>query len=105
MGRDDQGGNSNSMSGMAMFYFLQLADGLTTLIFLMLGISEGNPIVHFAMAHTNPVTGLVVAKFICVALGLMCSVSGRMWAIQKLNLIFTFVVVWNLASIGMKIWA
>jgi hypothetical protein len=93
------------MSGMAMFYFLQLADGLTTLIFLMLGISEGNPVVHFAMAHTNPVTGLVVAKSICVAVGIVCSVSGRMWAIQKLNLIFTFVVVWNVASIGMKVWA
>jgi multisubunit Na+/H+ antiporter MnhG subunit len=88
------------MYGMAMFYFLQVADGLTTLIFLMLGISEGNPVVHFAMAQTNPVVGLVIAKTICIGAGILCSMSGRTWAIRKLNLIFTAVVLWNIASIG-----
>jgi hypothetical protein len=93
------------MRSMAMFYFLQAADGLTTLIFMMLGISEGNPLVHFAMAQTNPVTGLLVAKSICVGGGVLCSLSGRMWAIKKLNLVFALVVVWNLASIGARVWA
>ena len=90
------------MGGMATFYFLQIADGLTTLIFLMLGISEGNPLVRLVMTQTNPITGLLVAKAICIGAGIMCSMSGRMWVVKKLNIIFVLVVAWNLASIGLQ---
>src|SRR4051812_37244834 len=55
--------------GISIFYLLQLADGLTTLIFLTLGIAEGNPIVHFVMAQTNPVAGLLLSKLVCITVG------------------------------------
>ena len=90
------------MSGMAIFYVLQLADGLTTLIFLTLGISEGNPLVRFAMTLTNPLAGLLIAKSVCVAFGIVCSVSGRMAAVRKLNFIFGLIVAWNLTAIGLR---
>lgn len=91
-----------TMYGMPMFYTLQLADGLTTLIFLTLGISEGNPLVRFAMSHTNPIAGLLIAKAICIAAGIACSMSGRMEAVKKLNFIFAVIVAWNLTNIVLR---
>lgn len=90
------------MGGMPMFYFLQVADGLTTLIFLTLGISEGNPLVRLAMTQTNPFAGLLIAKAICIAAGIACSLSGRTGAVKKINFIFALIVVWNLTNIGLR---
>ncbi|MDX2178621.1 MAG: DUF5658 family protein [Bryobacteraceae bacterium] len=82
------------------FAYLQILDLLTTMAFLMLGVSEANPIVVFAMSVApNQFWGLVAAKLAAMMLGLYCWFSGRERTLGRINILFAAVVVWNLWAI------
>ena len=82
------------------YSYLQVLDLLTTIAFLIHGIQEGNPLVRLAMKVTpNPIVGLVVVKGLAVALGLVCWLSGRDRALNRINIVFAIVVAWNLSAL------
>jgi hypothetical protein len=88
------------MSTLVQFSYLQLLDILTTLAFLSNGVSEGNPLVAFAiqMAH-NPLIGLTVVKVAALALGIYCWRSGRPRVLFCANVGFAALIVWNLIAL------
>jgi hypothetical protein len=82
------------------FLYLQGLDLLTTVAFLMSGVSEANPFVRFAMQRAgDPLVGLVCVKAIALGLGMICVGRGRVKLLQKANIFFALLVIWNLVSL------
>jgi hypothetical protein len=48
---------------------------------------------------TNPLGGLVLVKVVAVALGLYCWRVGRGRLLSRINVVFAFIVAWNLAAL------
>jgi hypothetical protein len=48
---------------------------------------------------TNPLGGLLLVKVIAVALGLYCWRVGRGRLLSRINVVFAFIVAWNLAAL------
>jgi len=66
----------------------------------MSGVSEANPLIRYAIRATgNPVLGLAVVKAAAVALSLICLGRGNIRLLQRVNLFFALLVVWNLVSL------
>jgi hypothetical protein len=85
---------------LIQFAYLQLLDLMTTLAFLVQGVQEGNPLVRLAIqATSNPLGGLILVKIFAVLLGLYCWRMGRTRVLSRMNLLFAFVVTWNLAAL------
>jgi hypothetical protein len=92
--------DARSRALLVQFSYLQLLDVLTTLLFLTMGVREGNPIVRFAMAASpSPIGALLLLKIGAVAAAVYCSVSGRHRVLFRINLLFAALVVWNLIAI------
>lgn len=89
------------MNAILMRYsYLQLLDLLTTMVFLLLGVREGNPLVRFSIgAAGSPLAGLLLIKGGAVALALFCWWSGRMRLLSRVNLFFAVVIAWNLVAL------
>ena len=83
---------------LLVFIFLQMADLGTTVAVLRLGGVEENPLVKHLMAF-GPVTGLILAKLVTVAFGIMCFLTARYHALRIGNFIFVAIVAWNLSVI------
>ena len=90
------------MNAVLMRYsYLQLLDLLTTFVFLLLGVQEGNPVVRLSMEMAgSPLAGLLVVKGGAMALALFCWKSGRMRLLGRVNLFFSVVIAWNLAALA-----
>ena len=85
---------------LLQYSYLQVLDLLTTLAFLLHGVREGNPLVRMMMhVTTNPLGGLLLVKVIAVALGLYCWKVGRGRLLSRINVVFAFIVAWNLAAL------
>lgn len=84
---------------LLIFCGLQIADIISTLIFLHLGIREANPLVGYLINLTNPLTGLLLIKLIGIGLGLFCFFCNRMDFLKGINICYIIVVLWNLAAI------
>jgi hypothetical protein len=85
---------------LIQFAYLQLLDLMTTLAFLVQGVKEANPLVRLAIqATTNPLGGLILVKIFAALLGLYCWRMGRTRVLSRMNLLFAFVVTWNLAAL------
>jgi hypothetical protein len=75
-------------------------DFLTTVAFLINGVREGNPLVRLALNYApHPLGGLLAIKVLAVALGMFCWAKGRQRLLGRINLLFAFVVAWNLAAL------
>jgi hypothetical protein len=82
------------------FSYLQVLDFLSTLAFLLLGVQEANPFVRMAiLVAPTPLHGLAAVKVLALALGLFCIKSGRLQLLARINLLFAFVVAWNLVAL------
>ena len=55
---------------LAIFIGLQIADLITTVIFLTMGVEESNPVVKFAIHHLGTFSGLLMIKSTGIALGI-----------------------------------
>jgi len=86
---------------LSLFVLLQLLDLLTTLVFISKGLTEGNPIVNWALSYASaPWVGLVVSKLIAALIGQYCYTSGRTNLLRRANLGYSLVVGWNLIGIA-----
>ncbi len=87
----------------AQFAYLQFLDLMTTLVFLINGVQEANPLVRFAMDRApDPLSGLVLVKVFAILLGLWCWRMGRLRLLSRINLLFAFVVAWNLVALMLQ---
>ncbi len=82
------------------FIGLQMMDALTTVVFLHLGVQEGNPLIRAALADfATPELALALPKIVAVALGLLAWRSGRMRLLRTMNVLFALCVAWNVVAI------
>ncbi len=85
---------------LIQYSYLQVLDFLTTVAFLINGVREGNPFVRLALGYApHPLGGLLAVKVLAVGLGLYCWKNGRERLLGRINLLFAFVVAWNLAAL------
>ena len=86
------------MSILAEFVYLQLLDVLTTIAFLLQGVSEGNPIVRWVINNgPHPIGSLFLMKAVAVAMAIVCVYRHREGLLRKVNIFFAMVVLYNLA--------
>ena len=86
------------MSLLAEFVYLQLLDVLTTIAFLLQGVSEGNPIVRWVINYgPHPIGSLFLLKGVAVAMAVLCVYRHREGLLRKVNIFFAVVVLYNLA--------
>jgi hypothetical protein len=85
---------------LPVFILLQCLDLLTTLVFISRGLTEGNPIVHWALYFTGvPWVGMVLMKLVASLIGLYCYTNGRVNLLRRANMAYSLVVGWNLLGI------
>jgi hypothetical protein len=85
---------------LLQYSYLQVLDFLTTVAFMINGVREGNPLVRLALRYSpHPLEGLIVIKVAAVALGLYCWTRGRERLLTRMNLLFAFLIAWNLAAL------
>jgi hypothetical protein len=89
------------MTTFVLFCALQLLDGLTTLVFLHLGVAEGNPLVRFALGlSASPVVPIAVVKAAGCALAFAAWRRRRTRVLRVANIVFAVCVLWNVAAIS-----
>ncbi len=87
-------------AALVQYSYLQVLDFLTTVVFLLNGVQEGNPLVRGCMAVAgSPLGGLVLVKGAALCLGLFCWRSGRLRMLSKANLFFAALILWNLFAL------
>jgi len=85
---------------LLQYSYLQVLDFLTTIAFLLHGVREGNPLVrYFLSVSANPISGLLLVKFLAVLLGLYCWRMGRVKLLARMNFLFALLVAWNLVAL------
>jgi len=86
------------------FIGLQILDALTTVVFLNMGVKEGNPLMRLALeqgGHTG--LALASAKLFAIALAVFAWRSGRRKLLLKMDVLFGLAVAWNLVAIGTRL--
>ena len=84
-------------SPLLIFGFLQLADVVSTMIFLSMGIHEANPLIRSLMHVVSPLTALFLVKLFGIGVGLVWYRKGRNMTI--VNAGFFLLICWNLLAI------
>jgi hypothetical protein len=85
------------------YSYLQVLDFLTTVAFLINGVSEGNPIVNWAIsAFPTPLAGLAAVKLVALALGIYCWQTAKGQLLSRINVAFAILVAWNLLTLILK---
>jgi hypothetical protein len=85
---------------LIQYSYLQVLDFMTTVAFLLHGVHEGNPLVRAALQYApNPLGGLLAVKVLAVALGFYCWKGGREKLLMRINLLFAFIVAWNMVAL------
>ena len=87
------------ITSLVLFTYLQLLDLLTTVVFILHGVKEANPLVNFALtAAPTPLLGLLLIKTAALALGVFCCLRGRKQLLVRMNVFFAVLVSWNLVA-------
>ena len=87
-------------SSLVLFTYLQLLDLLTTVVFILHGVQEGNPLVKFAIGMApSPLLGLLMVKAAAMAMGVYCNVQGRQKLLLRMNVFFAALISWNLVAL------
>lgn len=87
-------------TNLVVFSYFQLLDLLTTVMFLIHGVQEANPVVKFALrAAPSPLQGLLFVKLLALALAVYCWRLGRQNLLLRINVLFACLVSWNLIAI------
>jgi hypothetical protein len=87
-------------TNLVIFGYFQLLDILTTVVFLLNGVEEANPLVKFALRTApNPLIGLLMIKLAALGLALYCWRLGRRSLLLRINILFAILVSWNLFAL------
>lgn len=83
------------MSALWLFFYLQLLDFLTTMLFLKMGLHEASWLVA-AMVRWSPMLGVMVAKLGTIALAAIAVRYHKDHLIRAVNVGYGGIVAWNL---------
>lgn len=84
---------------LVQFAYLQVLDLLSTLAFLVAGVSELNPCTRWLMrAAGSPLGGLAAAKLLAVGLAWYCWRGNRRLLLERVNVFYAALVAWNLVA-------
>ncbi len=83
------------MSLLSIFVYLQVLDFLTTILFLKLGLPEGNWLVGL-LVRWSPWLGVLLAKLATIIVALIAVHYHKIRVMRLANLGYGGVVVWNL---------
>jgi hypothetical protein len=87
------------VTSLVLFAYLQLLDLLTTVVFILHGVKEANPLVNFALTTApTPIVGLLLVKAAALALGGICCLRGRQRLLVRMNVFFAVLISWNLVA-------
>ena len=87
-------------TNLVIFGYFQLLDMLTTVVFLLHGVQEANPLVKFALRSApNPLVGLFLIKVVALGLAFYCWRLGRRNLLLRINILFAILVSWNLFAL------
>jgi len=87
------------VTSLVLFAYLQLLDLLTTVVFILHGVKEANPLVNFALTTApTPIVGLLLVKGAALALGGICCLRGRQKLLVRMNVFFAVLISWNLVA-------
>ena len=65
-------------TNLVVFGYFQLLDMLTTVVFILHGVQEANPLVKFALRTApNPLVGLFLIKLVALGMAFYCWRLGR----------------------------
>ena len=85
------------------YSYLQVLDFLTTVAFLINGVSEGNPVVNWAInSFPSPLAGLAAVKVLALGLGIYCWQTAKGQLLARINIAFAVLVAWNLMTLILK---
>ncbi len=85
---------------LLQYSYLQILDLMTTVAFVVHGVQEGNPFVRLFLTYApNPLGGLLAVKILALGLGVYCWRCGRERLLSRINILFAFVVAWNLLAL------
>ena len=85
---------------LVLFGYFQLLDLLTTVVFILHGVKEANPVVKFALTSApSPIIGLVLVKIAALAMGFYCWRLGRQRLLGRINVLFGVLISWNLFAL------
>lgn len=85
---------------LVLFSYFQLLDLLTTVVFIMHGVKEANPVVKFALtAAPTPLMGLVLVKMVALGMGVYCWRVGKQRLLGRINVLFGALISWNLCAL------
>jgi hypothetical protein len=88
------------ITSLLIFGYFQLLDLLTTMVFILHGVQEANPVVKFALrAAPNPLMGLLFVKLAALALAFYCWRLGRHSLLLRINVMFALLISWNLVAL------
>lgn len=89
------------MANLVCFIVLQSCDLATTLWFLSLGVSEGNPLMAAAIrGSAHPVIWLALLKAAACLLAYYAWRRRRTRLLGPVNAFFAACVLWNLAAVA-----
>ena len=88
------------MSLLSIFVYLQILDLLTTILFLKMGLVEGNWLVSL-LIRWSPMLGVLLAKIGTIILALIAVHYHKIRVMRLANFGYSGVVVWNLVCIIM----
>jgi hypothetical protein len=103
-----------SMNSLTLFVVLQVADIITTLVFLAIGVQEANPAVRLFLHIFSPTVSLVLVKIFGIGFGLAWySGVGFSWqerrmkyhvvrSFTKVNGAFMVLIAWNFLAIFLQ---
>jgi hypothetical protein len=83
------------MAPLSLFIYLQLLDFLTTVLFLKLGVLEGNWMVRVLM-RWSPILGVLAAKVATIVLASLAVRFRKDRLMRLANLGYSGVVAWNM---------
>ena len=83
------------MSLLSIFVYLQVLDLLTTILFLKLGLPEGNWLVGL-LVQWSPWLGVLLAKLGTILVALIAVHYQKIRVMRLANVGYGGVVVWNL---------
>jgi hypothetical protein len=84
-----------------LFVILQCCDLATTLLFLHLGVNEGNPLVSAALrAAVNPALPLTLLKLTACGMAFAAWRTRRVRLLRLVNIFYLCCIGWNLAAVA-----
>ena len=86
---------------LSILVLLQVADAITTIKGISLGLSEGNPVVAKVFKKLSPVAGIVSVKVIVVSMILLAHYMSllHLYALIALCVVYGLIVVNNVIRI------